>query len=389
MSSEQVENIQEVNVDVDLAPEAHEDAGALSFDELDTLTDGRSEEKLLNEANKAAKKQTESNKSAPKAEDHDEEADLGAKEEEGEIEAFKEEIKRIMAKQGEEELELAANTLFRQKVNGEEVDVDLQELLNNYSGKVSYDKKFQELSDQKKQYESDLSKYRSEMDEVNSYINNFAEKIRQNDALGALEYFAQFSGMKPYEFRRELLQQLAPEIDRIRTLSPDQQKVEELNMQNEYLQRQQESAQEQYRQQQAIKELEIEIANVQEARGITPEEFSQAFESLKESSYEGRITPETVAEYHMHTQAFNRADSILSSIDASLSQDENVVETLQKIIVDNPSFDNDDLMEIVNDVFGNAKKHASKTVSKKAAAPKKQETMEPKKHEEYVDWDDF
>ena len=55
-----------------------------------------------------------------------------------------------MAKQGEEDLELAANTLFKQKIDGEEVDVDLQELLNNYSGKISYDKKFQELSDQKK-----------------------------------------------------------------------------------------------------------------------------------------------------------------------------------------------------------------------------------------------
>lgn len=387
--SEQIQQTQEVNLDVDLAPEAHEDAGALSFDELDTLTDGRSEEKLFNEAKKETEKQTKENKSAPKAEDHDEEADLGAKEEEGEAEAFKEEIKRILAKQGEEELELAANTMFRQKVDGEEVDVDLQELLNNYSGKMSYDKKFQELSDQKKEYEKDLNQYRSEMDEVNNYINNFADKIKNNDALGALEYFAQFSGMKPYEFRRELLKQLAPEVDRIRGMSPDQQKVEELNMQNEYLQRQQESAQEQYRQQQAIKDLEVEIGNVQEAHGISPEDFSQAFEDLKESDYKGQITPQTVAEFYLHTAAFNRSEEILTNVDESLLQNEEVVETLQNIIMENPSFDNDDLLEIVSEVFGNAKKEASKTVSKKAAAPKKQETKEPKKHEEYVDWEDF
>ena len=66
--------------------------------------------------------------------------------------------------------------MFKHKVDGEEVDVELQELLNNYREKLSYDKKFQELSDQKKEYEKDLNQYRSEMDEVNNYINNFAEK---------------------------------------------------------------------------------------------------------------------------------------------------------------------------------------------------------------------
>jgi hypothetical protein len=387
--SEIVENMQEVNQEVDLAPEAHEDAGALSFDELDSLTDGRSEEKILNDVKKEIKTETKKNEPKAKAEDHDEEADLGAKAEEGESEAFKEEIKRIMAKQGEEELELAANTLFRQKVDGEEVDVDLQELLNNYSGKISYDKKFQELSDQKKQYESDLNQYKSEMDEVNSYINNFADKIKNNDALGALEYFAQFSGMKPYEFRRELLNQLAPEVDRIRNMSPDQQKVEELNMQTEYLQRQQESAQQHSQQQQALRELELEIETVQEAHGISTEDFSSAFENLKDSGYDGQITPQVVADFYLNSQAFSRADEILSSVDESLSQNEQVVETLQNIIMENPSFDNDDLLEIVNDVFGAEKKKISKSVSRKAITPQKQEKKEPRKQEEYVDWDDF
>ena len=38
-------------------------------------------------------------------------------------------------------------------IDGEDVDVELQELLNNYSGKVSYDKKFQELAGRKKEFE--------------------------------------------------------------------------------------------------------------------------------------------------------------------------------------------------------------------------------------------
>ena len=52
MSEDTMESIQEVNQEVDLAPEAHTDAEALSFDELDSLTDGRSGKELLSEAKK-------------------------------------------------------------------------------------------------------------------------------------------------------------------------------------------------------------------------------------------------------------------------------------------------------------------------------------------------
>ena len=83
--SEEAINSTEVNVDVDLAPEAHEDGGHLSFDELDNLTDGRSEEGLLSEQSKKESAPKEDKQQA-KREDHDEEADLGSEAEEGEAE---------------------------------------------------------------------------------------------------------------------------------------------------------------------------------------------------------------------------------------------------------------------------------------------------------------
>lgn len=389
MSDQVVNSVQEINLDVDLAPEAHEDVGALSFDELDSLTDGRSEEKLLNEANKISKESSEKNKSTSKREDHDEEADLGAKAEEGEAEAFKEEIKRILAKQGENDVELYANAKFKHKVDGKEVDVELQELLNNYSGKISYDKKFQELSSQRKDFEGYKSQYDTEISQINGYINNFAQKLKNNDAMGALEYFAEFAGMKPHEFRRELLNQIAPQIDRIRDMSPDQLRAEELELQNAYLQQQQESVQQRLKQEQAVKDLEVEIANVQEAHGISDVDFKQSYEDLIEYGYEGQITPAVVAEYYLTSQAFNKAESILSNISPVLASENHIVETFQKVIMQNPNFDDNDLIDIVQDVYGDFIKQTSKTVSKKADAPKKQEKKVSQSKETYMDWEDL
>ena len=381
MSEELMESVQEVNQEVDLAPEAHEDAGALSFDELDSLTDGRTEEALLNEASKETKAETKENKSEPKAESDSEE--IEASEEEAQ-----EEIKKLIAKYGEEELEIAANSIFKHKVDGEEVDVELQELLNNYSGKVSYDKKFQEFSSEKKKFDDYKNQYDGEIQQINNYINDFANKFRQNDALGALEYFAEFAGMKPYEFRRDLLNQLLPEMERRSTMTEDQIRAEELAFQNEYLMRQQESAQKQNQEQQALRELENEIVQVQEAHGISDEDFENAYNELMEIDFEGEINPATVAEYHIHSKAYSKAEDILGQIDSVLVEQDPVVESLQKVIVENPSFDDNDLIEIVQQVYSDFKKDTSKTVSKKASPPKKQETKTLKK-QDFVDWDDI
>lgn len=385
--SEEAMNSNEVNVEVDLAPEAHEDGGHLSFDELDSLTDGRSEEGLISEQSKKESTPKE-NKQQAKREDHDEEADLGAKAEEGEAEAYQEEIKKILARAGEEEMELAANTLFKHKVDGEEVDVDLQELLNNYSGKVSYDKKFQEFSDTKKDFETMQAQYNAEIDAINKYIGEFGERMRNNDASGALEYFAEFAGMKPYEFRRELLKQLMPEMERINTMSPEELRSEELEAKNLYLQKEQESAQQRLQQEQAITELQREIVSVQEALGISGDEFREAYNDLVEAEFEGEITPAIVGDYYSNLQAFSKAESILTQIDPVLGNDDGIVETLQNVILENPNFDNDDLIEIVQNVYGSVKNEASKSVSKKVS-PKKQEKKAVSIKQDYVDWDDL
>ena len=382
MSDEATNQVQEIQQEVDLAPEANESAQTLSFDELDALTDGRSGAEVLSEAKKEISGKED--KSESKEESSGEEVEAKSEETEEKIE----EIKKLIAKYGDEEMEIAANAIFKHKVDGEEVDVELQELLNNYSGKMSYDKKFQEFSSERKEFESEREDYSKQIDNINNYINSFADKLKNDDALGALAYFAEFSGMKPHEFKRELLSQLAPEVERLSMMSPEELKNEELLAQNEYLLKQQESAQEQAQKQQALKELEMEIADVQEAHSMSDEEFENAYQELLDSEYEGDINPQAVAEYYTHSVAFSRADDILSSISPQLADQDQVVESLQQVIMENPSFDNDDLKEIVEEVYGDMLEQASKTVSKKAE-PKKETKKESRSKETYIDFDDL
>ena len=153
--SEEMRNLdQEIIEDASSDNINESDAASLSFDDLDELTQGAPSEESNEEA------EAEENELSSEAESNGEESEASE-------ETLEEEIKKLIAKYGDQETEIAANALFKHKVDGEEVEVELQELLNNYSGKVSYDKKFQEFSNQKKDFDAYKNQYDNEIQQIN------------------------------------------------------------------------------------------------------------------------------------------------------------------------------------------------------------------------------
>jgi len=389
MSEEVVNNIQEINEEVSTSEADTNKANLMSFDDLDNLTDDRSDKDLLNEAKKLSEEKGEEDKPQNEVKSESKAETVDAKEEETEAEEIKE-IKKLLGKYGDEDMEIAAETLFKHKVDNEEVDVSLQDLLDNYSGKVSYSKKFQEFADNKNEFNSYKEAYDKDINLINEYVNNFAGKLKEQDALGALSYFAEFAGMEPHSFKRQLLEQITPEIERLAHLSPEQIDNERLSQQNEYLQQQQESEVNKRQEEQSSQELLNDIYSLQEAHNISDEDFQGAYQELLDGEFDGEITPDTVAEYYVHSAAFSKSEVVLDQINPELVKNDNIVESLQKVIVENPSFDDNDLIDIVQEVYGDAKKKASKTVSNKVTqSAKKQETKVSKEKQSFASFDDL
>lgn len=388
MSEEVVNNVQEINEEVSTSDADASKANLMSFDDLDNLTDDRSDKELLNEAKKLSEETGEEDKPQNEVKSESKEETVDVKKEETEAEV--EEIKKLLGKYGDDELEIASETLFKHKVDGEDVDVSLQDLLDNYSGKVSYSKKFQEFAENKKEFNSYKEAYDKDINLINEYVNNFAGKLKEQDALGALSYFAEFAGMEPHNFKRQLLEQMTPEIERLAHLSPEQIENERLLQQNEYLKQQQESEGNKRQEEQSQQELLNEIKSLQEAHSISDDDFQSAYQELLDGGFEGEITPETVAEYYVHSAAFSKSEVVLNQINPELVKNDNIVESLQKVIVENPSFDDNDLIDIVQEVYGDAKKKASKTVSNKVTqSAKKQETKVSKEKQSFASFDDL
>jgi len=228
------------------------------------------------------------------------------------------------------------------KVDGEEVDVSLDDLKSNYSGKVAYDKKFSELDRDKKAYETEVA-------EVNGYINTFAEKLRSGDGMGAMSYFAEFNGMPPHEFKQQLIQSLLPEIEKYQGMDPRDIDLEYKQQEADYYKRQNESVQAQTQEREAATALQTVEQNVQDKHGFDSDDWLDASAHIKAHiTSDMEYSPELVRDFMIA----ERAEGILTEVDASLLDDATFYETLQTIIKNDNGEDgfytNDDLKELVS-----------------------------------------
>jgi len=132
----------------------------------------------------------------------------------------------LKAVRGENPYEIPADALFTQKVNGVEEQVSIQDLLTNYSGKVAYDKKFNELGQQRQ----DLVKREATL---NDRVDTFLEKSKE-DPLDGLAYLAETSGANPVELIKNLRERLVPNMEEYMNMDETQRELfhrnEELNI---------------------------------------------------------------------------------------------------------------------------------------------------------------
>lgn len=235
------------------------------------------------------------------------------------------------------------------KIDGEDTFVPLSELGNDYSGQKALQQRFTEFDRKEKEYQSEVA-------EVEKYVDVFAEKMKTGDALAAMSYLGEFSGIAPYQIKRQLIEQLAPEIERMAEMSGPELQAQYAKEENEYLKQTLESEREGMESKQAQEELSSHIQSVRETHGIEDSEWDQAITYLQEHEEHLRaqnpelvMDAEFVADFVMDQRAYGRAEGALEDAGVNLSDDgvEELLGYLQDTAYRNPDFTQDDLVELV------------------------------------------
>jgi len=309
---------------------------------------------------------------ASEEESEDAKVDEPASEEKEEIEDKKE---------GDQNLD---EKLIEVKIDGKTEEVSLQDLKNNYSGKVAYDKKFSEL-------DTERTAYKKEIDDINKYVTELGDTMTSKSMLEGYYKVGEMVNIPPHVIKAQLIKELVPEIDRLRDLSQPEIDLEHQRAENEYLTTKYEADKNKTAAEQASSELQSKIDSVRANHNVEQEEWDKAFKHLDETLPPADvITPELMENAIIDSRISLRAEKALSEFEATLSEDAEVVASLKNIMKENPDFDDNDIKEILDQSYNKPKEQA---IAQKIEKKVDKQPLKPKQElEEYGDdmsWDDL
>lgn len=287
--------------------------------------------------------------------------------------------KQFAFKQGEQEIKLDETALLPVKADGKVQEVPLKELVNNYAGKVAWDKRMNDAAMLRKQVTQERTGFEAEREKHKSLITNLHSKMKEGKTLEAVSSLVQMTGLKidPREYVKSLRESWIAQAQQLAQLSPEDRARFEFEEDREYFKAQQQSWQQQREAEQAAKAFEQRVANVIQQSGMTHEEFEETQQFLAERTRaEGGdpklITPEKVAEHKKMVRAYTTARDAIAAVDPDavengLVKDDDRWNKLAALVTAHPEFSAEEFAEM----YREARK------SKQAAAVSKKVTKAP------------
>jgi len=345
------------NVAVGAEPTIEVRGQAPSFDDLEAISAPKPGQETKPEKNAERTKKesiekekvsdnTES-KQSKKSKDADQESDK----EEGEAKdpkrsAESKGTKYIKAKHGDADLDLAAETVIPTKVAGTLENPTLAELQANFSGRVNWDRKFNDLSREKQQFQGTV-------DQLNTMVTSMLEAAK-DDPFKFYDVIAEAVGRDSVSMKLEAVDQQIALAEKLAGMSPEQRKSFRNEMANKFREDSLAHRENKLKKVDEDKRRTGQLAEVQAKYSITPETYAESEEIARKFITDRDPTPEEVvlADRHMMTiKAFEEVNpDVLARSDWK-----NIIFKFRDEMVANPDFTSDDLKEIITQAFGTTK----------------------------------
>lgn len=363
----------------------------VDFDMIDL-----SEEPAVEEEVKEEVKEEKVVDDIPKDDDDDEELD---EEEEKPKEELKEEIKeepaeevkKLSAKFGDDSIDIPADAVLKHTVDGEEVEVTVQELLNNFSGKEAWDKKFTELGQDKREFSIEKNNYEVEKNDLVGKVNHFVESVSKQDVKGALEGLGKITGANPIDLRRDFLQLMSNEARAYFQLEPEAQKELDMKLENDYYKDREEHSRQEASADQSFSEVENDVLKLQVKHGISNERLVQLQDELQDKSID--LSLEALEQQYLNNAALDKASSLLEQVDPALKNESSYIDQVQSFMLQNPDLSEADVVDSIKEAFGTVNKQAPdkevKSASKSIKSRIAKNSPHAKNQEDVIDTDDL
>lgn len=285
----------------------------------------------------------------------------------------------------ESETDTSTEALHTVKVDGEESQVSLQDLKDNYAGKQAWDQKFETLSKEREAHETQVTTFQEN-------AKNFHELATTGKAQEALDLICELADLDRNQFVEAYVSQLAPTIAEYLELSPEQREQRALKQQADYYKGQAERIQTSQKEAQQRTQLETDTQAVMDKHGMDLNRFEELQKELIASGMEN-LVPETIGQYHDLVTQQDVALEVLKEINPELAKDQSALDYLMSLQKNNPGIAKEAIKARAEQAFKDqAVKALSERVAKdsKATKPKKKGKSSPKKlGKEILTFDDL
>lgn len=335
---------------------------ALNFDQLDSVQENKAN--LPAEEEKAAKKAEKKEEKAAKEES--DEDDSKAKKQA--IEKPKKNAKIYNVKVGGNDVSIAADGSLEIEKDGKTVPVTVQDLINSYHGTSEISRRFSEIDRAKKQIEADNAT-------VNAFVDKLASFYSEDKLLDAVDFLLSTAGKDPALARMRLYEQLAPEVEQFSLKTPEEKKAYQLELENEWLKRQQLERQRQEASQKELSSVETQVKQIQESHSLDDKQFYQLYRELVDEvgMDESRLTPKDVAEYADFKTVTGYIQAKIEEANPEYADVESLTEQLVDVMMNNSDVDLDDVEELISELVNESKEEeevAKRVSSSKRSNPK-------------------
>ncbi len=289
----------------------------------------------------------DSEEESEEEESEEEEEEVEAKEDKEESEEEKEEEKKPKSKlrirMGGELFNVDSDATFKVKVDGKTEEVTAQELINNYSGKTAWDKKFTEIGKEKKTLEFEKSQIAAKEQKLTEHMNRALAPIKDKDGnpLDSILYLVEMSGEDPYTVWRRVIESNLNELGEMMDMTETERELYFHKKKDELHGKVAKQRQARISEEQSFKQVLQKVEQLRQAYKVSEEEFVDASEEL-ESIYRDAgldaesITEETVVDYASLRPHIAAVKELVAPFEDNISEEKygDVVSTLARNLRD-------------------------------------------------------
>ena len=352
---------------------------------------------------KLIKDDKESDKDEKEESEEEESEEEGFEEEEEEIQVKKDEekkdSKKLRMRMGEELFNVDSDASFKVKVDGKNEDVPLQELINNYSGKTAWDKKFTEIGKEKKTLEVEKAQVTRQSEELKAHVAKALAPLRTKDGnpMDSLLYLVEMSGDDPYNAYRRIMESNLGELGKLMDMGDVERELYFHKKKDELYSDVAKKRQGKVQEEQTFNQVVQKVDSLRQAYNVTEDAYVDASDELEEIYAASKldvndITHEAIVDYASLKPHIAVVKGLIEQYEDNISEGKygDVVAELSRYLRDGKA-DKESIKQILARNFSveeEVKELNSKVYGKSAKAPvKKTLKEESKSFESFDDWE--